>query len=65
MVGDGYYAIELDLDGDGTFDTDRRFYRILGDVNADRIVDNLDLAAISAEMGRSGPRLEGDVNGDG
>ena len=66
-VGDGYYEVQLDLDGDGSHETQKHFHRLLGNVNAqvDRIVDNLDLATITAAFGHTGDGLEEDVNGDG
>lgn len=63
--GDGYYRLDLDLDGDGTFEAVRRFYRLLGDVRDDHVVDNLDVADITAAFGKTGSNLEEDVNGDG
>jgi hypothetical protein len=62
-AGDGYYRVELDLDADGTFETERRFYRLLGDVNADRVVDDTDFALIQSAFGTN--NQERDVNGDG
>jgi len=65
--GDGYYLLDLDLDGDVSngWETELRFYRLFGDVSGNRIVDNLDLSAISIALGRAGANLEEDVNGDG
>jgi hypothetical protein len=66
-AGDGYYKIDVDLNGDGTFDVDRRCYRLLGDVNGDRGVDNSDINAIAGAISSgqtSGPVLELDANGD-
>ena len=63
--GDGYYALEFDLDGNGTFETTRHFYRLFGDVNGDRIVDNLDFSAILSALGSVGDGLDEDLNGDG
>jgi len=66
---DGYYEVQLDLDGaahaDGTpiFGRSEFFYRLLGDVTGDHVVDNLDLAQISAALGTANP--ESDVNGQG
>ena len=64
-AGDGYYVLEVDLDGNGTFDTDRRFYRLLGDVNGDRQVSDADVAAVDRAIlsGIYVPNV--DVNGDG
>ena len=64
-AGDGYYGLMLDLDGNGTFETVKHFYRLLGDVNGDRTVDNADIALITAALGQSGTNLGVDVNGDG
>jgi hypothetical protein len=64
-LSDGYYEIALDVDGDKSFEAVRHFYRLLGDVNGDRIVDDLDLAAIAAAVGRKGAGLDADANGDG
>ena len=43
-AGDGWYELKLDLDGNGTYETVKHFYRLFGDVNGDRAVDNNDLA---------------------
>jgi hypothetical protein len=64
-VGDGYYALELDLDNNGSFATARTFYRLLGDINGDRVVDNTDIGLIGLALGRTGTNLNEDVNGDG
>jgi hypothetical protein len=64
-LGDGHYILEVDLDGNGTFDTSRRFYRLLGDANGDHQVDDMDLALVNSALGRTGTSLEEDVNGDG
>jgi hypothetical protein len=61
--GDGYYQLSFDLDGDGTFETVKHFYRLLGDVNGDRQVSSLDASLILAEFGTSS--AERDANGDG
>jgi hypothetical protein len=53
-----------DLDGDGNFETSRRFYRLLGDVNGDRQVDNTDVSLVTA--GTTSPYNSIlDTNGDG
>lgn len=61
--GDGYYNIEVDLDGDGSFDAVKRFYRLLGDVDGNRAVDDIDANLILLNFG--GPNYEYDANGDG
>lgn len=64
-MGDGYYQFKLDMDGDGSFETTRSFYRLFGDTNGDRKVDDLDVLAINTVMGRLGSNLDQDINGDG
>jgi hypothetical protein len=64
-VGDGYYEIRLDLDGNGTFETTRHFYRLLGDVNGDRRVDRYDLNVIRSAYGQRGDGLAADLSGNG
>ena len=64
-VGDGYYSLSIDQDGDGVYDATRTFYRLFGNVNSDRIVDNLDLNLIVRDFGKQGSSLNADVNGDG
>jgi hypothetical protein len=63
-AGDGYYVLELDLDGDGTFETAKAFYRLFGDVNGDRKVDAADADLIVAAYGQAYDANR-DVNGDG
>jgi subtilase family serine protease len=65
IAGDGYYEIEVDLDGDGSFDATRRFYRLLGDTNGDGKVTDFDVTFVNTQLGMSGGPLDGDVNGDG
>src|SRR5262249_27096443 len=50
-VGDGYYKIELDLDGSGNYATTVAFDRLLGDVDGNRSVDANDAALVSSQMG--------------
>jgi subtilase family serine protease len=59
----GYYVLAFDLDGDGTFETERRFYRLLGDVNGDRRVDQSDVRAVQLAQNTLNPEL--DVDGSG
>jgi hypothetical protein len=63
-AGDGWYRFALDTDDNGTFETYKRFYRLLGDTNGDRRVSSLDQAAVAAAFGQTGTR-DADVNGDG
>ena len=63
-AADGYYSLGMDLDGDGVFETTRRFYRLLGDVNGDRKVDTTDVSAVTAGTTASYNSLL-DTNGDG
>jgi hypothetical protein len=64
-VGDGYYQLSVDQDGDGVFDATRSFYRLFGDVNGNRIVNDQDVSLIVASFGQRGSSLNADVNGDG
>jgi hypothetical protein len=65
QTGDGYYELAFDLDNNGTFETMKHFYRLLGDTNGDRKVDAVDLAAVNAAFGHSGTNMNEDVSGDG
>lgn len=65
LVGNGYYALEFDLDGDGTLESVRNFYRLLGDTNGDRTVDSVDYSNVSRRNGAMGFNLDEDLNGDG
>ncbi|MEI7698330.1 MAG: SdiA-regulated domain-containing protein [Planctomycetia bacterium] len=62
-AGDGYYELGVDMDGNGSFETKQYFYRLLGDVNGDRKVDNTDSNLTLSAFGTTNP--ERDVNGDG
>jgi hypothetical protein len=64
-AADGYYKLQLDLDNNGSFETERDFYRLFGDVNGDRIVDNADINLITLALGQSGANLNADITGDG
>ncbi len=65
-AGDGYY--ELDVTTGGTT-YKHEFYRLMGDVNGDGIVDNNDASAITSEFTLASPSgfapLSADVNVDG
>lgn len=62
-LGDGYYKLSLDSDGDGSHETQNSFYRLFGDVTGDQQVTQADVDAIFAAYGTS--NAERDVNGDG
>ena len=50
LNGDGHYTLELDLDGDGIFESQRRFYRLLGDLNGDRQVTQADMLLFQSQL---------------
>ncbi len=62
-TGDGYYQISAASLG-GEIST-KTFFRLLGDVNGDGVVNNADLATINAAIGESGANLAADVDGSG
>jgi hypothetical protein len=62
-AADGYYTLQLDLDGDNVFETNLKFYRLLGDVNGDREVSSADITTVQAAIGS--PNAQFDLNGDG
>jgi hypothetical protein len=66
-AADGYYQIDIKLPNGTT--AVHHFYRSLGDVTGDGVVDNNDLNEIAAEINLSSATgmtpLNGDVNGDG
>src|SRR5205823_4042404 len=49
-AADGYYKLQMDLDGNGSFETELDFYRLLGDVNGDHVVDNSDINLITLAL---------------
>ena len=53
-VGGGYYELALDLDSNGTLETVRHFYRLLGDVTGDRWAISADVAAMGPAGNESG-----------
>ena len=65
VVGNGYYRLTIDTDRDGTYETQRNFYRLFGDTNGDRAVDSIDLANVNRAQGKRGTNMMSDVNGDG
>ena len=63
-TADGYYTLGVDLDGNGSFETNLFFYRILGDTNGDKEVTIADQNAVLA--GCQQPyNANLDTNGDG
>ncbi|MEZ6137703.1 MAG: SdrD B-like domain-containing protein [Pirellulaceae bacterium] len=67
-IGDGYYKLLIDTNGDGDFDDDgeiQTFYRLLGDVDGNRRAEQADVDAVLAAFGTTGPFIDEDVNGDG
>ena len=63
-IGDGYYELAIDMDGNGSFETKQFFHRLLGDINGNGAVENADKAQVLA--GQSAAySAENDVNGDG
>ncbi len=64
-VGDGCYRLSVDTDRDGSYETLKSFYRLLGDTNGDRTVDSSDQNTVQANLKRRGLNLNPDVNGNG
>jgi hypothetical protein len=64
-IGDGYYVLEFDLNGDSTYDSDLSFYRLLGDTNGDRTVNTTDVSNIETAISLSQYDPDLDINGDG
>ncbi len=66
-AADGYYELDINLPNGTT--AVHHFYRLLGDVTGDGVVDNNDLNAIAEAIGLTSPSglapLGADVNGDG
>ena len=60
---DGYYALKLDLNGDGTFETTYNLYRLFGDTNGDGKVDQTDVNNVTAGM--VAYSVLSDLNADG
>ena len=68
-AGNGFYRVRLDMNQDGDFtdavDQAFEFYRLFGDANGDQVVDVLDTNLVTAQVGRSGTNLDGDLDGNG
>lgn len=62
-VGDGYYEVSVDMDGNGSFDSSKYFYRLLGDVSGDTKVTSADKVQVLLAAGTTNP--ESDANGNG
>jgi uncharacterized repeat protein (TIGR01451 family) len=66
-AADGYYEVDIVLPNGQT--SEHHFYRLLGDVDGDQIVDENDLNAIAASIGETSIQgwaaISADVNGDG
>jgi hypothetical protein len=62
-LADGYYALQFDLDSDGTFETTYNFFRLFGDTNGDGKVDQTDVNNVTAGM--TAYSAEYDLNFDG
>lgn len=64
-AGNGYYEIGIDLDDDGFADRQLHFYRLLGDTNGDRKVNQKDVNKIRKSIRRNLFNSDYDINGDG
>ena len=61
---DGYYRLELDLDGNGSLDDSRRFYRLLGDFDGNRAVNKTDVSLFNTALTQPYNSLY-DIDGNG
>ncbi len=64
-AGNWYYRLSVDTDRNGSFESLRHFYRLLGDTNGDRTVNAIDRNVVNANLGRRGANLNADVNRNG
>lgn len=64
-VGDGYYELSIDLDGDNIVDRQLYFYRLFGDTNGDGKVDQQDVNNIRKSIRRNLFNSDYDIDGDG
>lgn len=64
---DGVYTVLIDSNGDGVYESRPRFFRLLGDVNGDRVVNQHDEALITQNLDNPAEpgRQAYDLNGDG
>ena len=63
-AADGYYTLGVDLDGNGTFETNLFFFRLFGDTNGDKEVNATDQSAVLAGC-TAAYNVNLDLNGDG
>jgi hypothetical protein len=63
-TADGYYTLGVDLDGNGTFETNLFFFRLFGDTNGDKEVNATDQSAVLAGCTAT-YNVNLDLNGDG
>jgi hypothetical protein len=61
---DGYYTLGVDLDGNGSFETNLFFFRLFGDTNGDKEVNATDQSAVLAGC-TAAYNVNLDLNGDG
>ena len=64
-TGNGYYQLHVDTDRNGSKETQRCFYRLLGDTNGDRTVNSTDVSNVTSDIGRRNAKWRSDLNGDG
>jgi titin len=68
-IGNGFYRIRLDIDGNGSFanaaDRAFQFHRLFGDANGDGRVDSVDTDIVTSQIGLKGSSLDGDLDGNG
>jgi hypothetical protein len=69
QAGNGFYRVQLDMDGNGSFadaaDKAFEFHRLFGDANGDGKVDVADTNLVTSQIGRTGTNLDGDLDGNG
>ena len=63
-TADGYYTLGVDLDGNGSFETNLFFFRLFGDTNGDKEVNATDQSAVLAGC-TAAYNVNLDLNGDG
>ncbi|MCY2933216.1 MAG: putative Ig domain-containing protein [Planctomycetota bacterium] len=63
-TADGYYTLSVDLDGNGSFETNLFFFRLFGDTNGDKEVTAADQSAVLAGC-TAAYSANLDINGDG